>query len=193
MLIRNLVVSAVVAVISLGLANQAVAQQGAPGGAGGQGGGRGARGNFDPAAMQKARLDQIKTDLAATDDEWKVMEPKIDQVLTLQRDLRGGMGMGMAGRGRGGNRGGAAADNTTPPPPPPALPADASESAKKLADLQKVLQTPDAKPEDIKTALTALRDARAKAKADLEKAQKDLVGILQIKQEAQLVSMGIID
>jgi hypothetical protein len=187
---RNLIVT-VVAVIGLGLAGQAMAQQGGPG-EGGPGGGRGGRGNFDPAAMQKMMLDRVKTELAATDDEWKVLEPKLEEVMKLQREQRMGTGMGMMGMmGGRRNRDGAASDAA--PATPPALPADASESTKKMADLQKVLQTKDAKPEDIKTALTALREARAKAKADLEKAQKELVGLLQVKQEAQLVTMGILD
>jgi predicted S18 family serine protease len=64
---------------------------------------------------------------------------------------------------------------------------------KKAQELSTLLQNKDAKPEDIKAALAAYRDARTKAKAELEKAQKDLRDLLTVRQEAVLVSMGTLD
>src|SRR3954471_6899566 len=66
---------------------------------------RGQRGNFDPAAMRERMLNGIKERLGATDEEWKVLQPKIEKVMTAQRDSRTTGGRG----GRGGDRGG----NTT--------------------------------------------------------------------------------
>src|SRR5258706_5568999 len=48
---------------------------GAPGG--GPGGGR-----FDPAQIRQRMMDRIKETLCSSDDEFKVLEPKIDQVMT---------------------------------------------------------------------------------------------------------------
>jgi Spy/CpxP family protein refolding chaperone len=59
--------------------------------------------------------------------------------------------------------------------------------------LQTTLDNKDAKPEEIKAKLTALRDARNKAKEDLTKAQADLKELLTQRQEAVLVNMGLLD
>src|SRR5882724_13714122 len=68
----------------------------------GAGGGRGNRGNF-----QQMQMGRLKTSLDATDDEWKVLEPKILKVQELQRSSgRGGFGGVFGGGGRGGRRGG---------------------------------------------------------------------------------------
>ena len=56
----------------------------------------------------------------------------------------------------------------------------------------KHFRTESATPDQIKTKLTALRDARAKAKTELEKAQKDLRDMLTVKQEAILVMMNVL-
>jgi hypothetical protein len=81
----------------------------------------GAPGGRDPAQMQQRMeqfrqqmSDRMKQAFGATDEEWKVLQPKVEKVQTLARQSRGG-GMGfMPGRGRGGNdRGG---DRGGPPP-----------------------------------------------------------------------------
>ena len=53
------------------------------------------RGNFDPAQARERYLAQIKEQLGASDEEWKALQPKVEKVLTAQRDNR---------RGGGGNR-----------------------------------------------------------------------------------------
>jgi hypothetical protein len=146
------------------------------GGGGGQGGG-----NFDPAAMRQNFLDRIKEQMGAKDDEWKVIEPKLTKVMDAQRSARaGGFGFGGfggrgGGGGGGGNRGGANADTPT---------------AKAMQDLRETLDNKDASADDIAKKLTALRDARDKARAELLATQKDLKEILTQRQEAVLVMMG---
>src|SRR5271170_5761883 len=48
---------------------------------GGGGGGGGGRGNFDPAQFRQRRLDNIKTQLGSTDDEFAALQPKIEKVM----------------------------------------------------------------------------------------------------------------
>lgn len=172
----------VLAGITVAMLGQAMAQQAS------QPGGRGNRGGFDPAQMRQQMEQRMKDALGITDDaEFKVLQPKLEAVQTLSRQTRGGMGMGMAmggGRAGRGNRGGA-----NPPADAPQL----SDVEKKGQELGTLLQNKEAKPEDIKTALTAYRDARTKAKAELEKAQKELRDLLTVRQEAVLVSMGMLD
>src|SRR5438552_19100277 len=72
----------------LGLSVSVLAQQ-----AGGQdsGGGRdrGGRGrNFDPAQWRQQFYDDLKQDLGAKEDEWQVLQPKIEKVTTSSHELR---------------------------------------------------------------------------------------------------------
>ena len=138
----------------------------------------GGRGDF------RARMETfMKEQLGATDDEWKAIQPKLEKVLTAQRDMRGGM-MGMMGRRNGGGRNNADAQAPQENPSPVAT---------ATKDLRDTLDNKDATPAEIKAKLTALRDARAKAADALKAAQKDLTEILTARQEAVLVGMSILE
>jgi chromosome segregation ATPase len=98
------------------------------------------------------------------------------KVNTLSMPLRGGM------FGRGGRRGGqdtAAADQTP--------------LEKAQAQLRTTLENTSATPEQVKKDLTALREAKEKAKQELAAAQKELQKVVTVKQEANLVLMGLLD
>jgi hypothetical protein len=197
---RNLVLAAVVAVVLGGLGiEQALLAADAGGGGGGQ------RAPRDPAAMQQ-RMEQfraqaaerMKTTLGVTDEEWKVLQPKIEECQTLARQLQGGAmgGMGGAGGMFGGRRGGAAATGTdanapaAAPQPDPNRPQ--SDIQKKMTALQTVLANKEAKPEEITAALAAVREARAAAQAKLDAAEKELRKIVTVRQEGLLFTMNVL-
>jgi len=138
--------------------------------------------NRDPAQFRERMMTAIKERMGATDDEWKVLQPKIEKVQTAQRNSRGG-GFGFGGGGRGGNRGGADA----------APAADQSATQKASAELRTTLDNKDASADDIKAKLAALREAREKGKAEVAAAQKELKEVLTQRQEAVLVTMGMLD
>ena len=168
------------------LTMQAFSQQGQggppAGGGGGQGGGRGGM-RFDPEQMRQMIMTRIKETLGATDEEWKVLGPKVEKVQTLFGQLRSGGQRGMFGGGRGGRQEAA-----------PAQPArDLSAVEKAAEDLRTTLENKDAKPDDVKKKLGALREEREKAKQNLAQAQDELRQLLTVKQEAQLVLMGLLD
>lgn len=179
-----------VAVAALGFLwiGQAVSQQaGDQGGGGGRGGRGGNRGNFDPAQMRQRMLDNIKETLGASDEEWTVLSPKVEKVMTLSFESRfGGMGM----MGRGGRRGQGGADGG-PTSRPSMMPQ--SDTQKAAQALSTVLEDKSASASSIKSALQNLRDAKAKSKAELAQAQKELQEVLTVRQEAQLVSMGLLE
>jgi Spy/CpxP family protein refolding chaperone len=135
------------------------------------------RGNFDPAQMRERYMNSIKEQLKADDDEWKVLSPKIEKLMTAQRDTRGGGGFG---RRPGGGGGGADTQPQTP-------------VSKASAELRTVLENKDTAPEDIAKKLAALREARDKARADLVAVQKELKDVLTQRQEAVLVTMGMLE
>ena len=174
------------ALVMAGTAGAAMAQnqpgQGRQRGQNGQNGQGRQRGNFDPAAIRERMLNGIKERLGATDEEWKVLQPKIEKVMATQRDGRtGGFGRG----GRGGDRGG---NNTNAAPA-----GEQSAVAKASADLRAALDDKTTSAEEITKRLTALREAREKARADRAAAQKELKDVLSARQEAVLVSSGLLD
>jgi len=157
-------------------------QGGGPGGGGPGGGGA--------AQFRQRMMDQLKEQLGTNDDEWKVVEPKIQKVMDAQRDARaGGIGLGGGGRqrGQGGGPGGGGQGGGNNPDQP------LSPVQKANNDLRTALENKSASTEEITQKLTALRDAREKAHQSLTSAQKDLKEVLTPRQEAVLVSNGMLD
>ncbi|MCE5280121.1 MAG: hypothetical protein ABFD92_05970 [Planctomycetaceae bacterium] len=169
---KGLTILALGAVVALGFVAEVMSQDSRPADEG-------------QARMERFRqqlTDRLKQSLGvANDEEWKALQPRLEKVTALRAQS-----MGFGGRTRGNRRGGDNNNNARNAEPQ-------NDVAKASADLQKVLQNADAKPQEIKTALDALRAARAKARDDLAKAQKELQEVLTLRQEAQLVSMGMLE
>lgn len=156
------------------------------------------RGPRDPEEMRqrieqfrRQMSDRMREQLGATEDEWKILQPRIEKVQQLQRQGRGGLrGMlGMFGRDRG-RRGG----------PPDRRREGEAETERERSDIEKktealssLLEDESASADSIKAALAALRKARANAQKELATARKELREIVTSKQEAQLVLIGILD
>jgi hypothetical protein len=183
-MLRNKVVHllAVAAVVGVGFVGMAISQDSRPAGPDWRNMSREER----TAAMSKMMQERM----GATDDEWKVLQPKIQKVRDLQQASGGGFGGGFGMRGNRGNRPGGGADAAPAADPNAPKPSDAQKASQ---DLRKLLENKDAKPEDLKAALKTLRDARAKAKAELDKARKELQEVLTVRQEAALVSAGVLE
>ncbi|AQQ71391.1 hypothetical protein SMSP2_01764 [Limihaloglobus sulfuriphilus] len=139
---------------------------------------RGGRGRFDPEAMQKRMSEMMKERLEISDDEWKVVEPRLSKVMNLSRNARfGGMNM----FARDGRFAGSRSQR------------EQTAVEKAQQDLRELLDKDKVSPEMIKAGLTALREAREKAKQELITAQQELREVLTLKQEAQLVLMGTLE
>ncbi|MEW6202236.1 MAG: hypothetical protein AB1546_09690 [bacterium] len=138
---------------------------------------RGGMGMRNPDDFRAQMMGRLKENLKATDDEWKVLEPKIEKLSTLQRETRMDGMRAMFGSRRG-------QENEQQP---------TTELGKKTAELQKLLSDEKSGTEDIKAALKAVRDAREKTKVEITTAQNDLRGVVNVRQEAQLVMMGLLD
>ena len=157
---------------------------------GGGGGGRGGRANRDPAQFLARRMEQYRQQLGVTsDDEWKVIQPRIEKVMQAQRETRlvgfrgmrrggnnpggqTGSGPGATGRGNRGGRG-----NT-----PPSLEVQA---------LQQALDS-SASAEEVKARLAKVRETVKQREASLVKAQADLRAVLTTRQEAVAVLAGLL-
>ncbi|MCX5643166.1 MAG: hypothetical protein NTZ17_00530 [Phycisphaerae bacterium] len=190
-------------VLALVVGGLSIAQQAGGGGQGGgrRGGGQGGGGmRGDPAQMRQMMMDRMKEQLGVKDDaEWKVMQPRLTKVMELNQQVSGGgrggmMGMmgGRGGRGGQAGQGGPGGDQGGPQMNRPGRGPQGEPTAldKTITQLDTVLQKESASPEEIKTALTAVRQAREKAEQELTMAQQDLKKILTLRQEAMLVRMG---
>jgi peptidoglycan hydrolase CwlO-like protein len=182
------------AVMFVGLLSQAMAAPAGEGGGrrGGAGGGpaggprQGQR--FNREEMQRMMAERLKETLEVSDEEWTVFEPRITKVLTLSQQSGGFGGMGMMMRGRRGGFGPGAPGGDAQAQQQELTPVE-----KSTQELQTLLDNKDAKPEEIKAKLTTYRDAREKARQELVKAQKELREIVSVRQEAQLVLMGLLN
>ena len=177
----------VVGILALFGAGIALAQDKAPAARDARNANRGAdrggrRGGWDMSRFRKMMMDRTKERLGVSDEDWKALGPKIEKVMTLARETRSSGRRGFMGRGR---RGGRNQENA----------ADAPKSGlvKATEALLKAVDKKDATAEEIKGKLTALREAREKAKEKLAKAQAELRELLTQRQEAQLVLMGTLD
>lgn len=152
-----------------------------------QGNDRGGRGNFDPAQFRERMMNRMKEEMGSTDDEWKVLAPKIEKVMTAQRETRAGGfgGRGGPGGGPGGDRGGDRGNNATDQP--------VSKVAQAQRDLRTTLENKSAAADEISKKLDAFRKARDAAKADLQAAQKALKEVVTQRQEAMLVMSGMLE
>lgn len=139
------------------------------------GGGRG-RGNFDMTAIQQMAMGWIKEQLAAPDDEWAVLQPKLQKVMEAAIESRlNGTQLGMLlSRNAPGDR-------------------PQSPVAKAQADLKSALDDTSIGADEIASRLKVLREARQRAKEEYEAAQKELKDVLTQRQEAMLVMYGLLD
>jgi hypothetical protein len=145
--------------------------------------GEGPRG-FDMEGMQQRMMERMKEQMGATDDEWKVIEPRLSKVMSLNRQSAGRF---MGAMGRRGGQGG-------PDRQRPESAQQQDNPVQKAQDtLQQTLENKDAPAATIKAQLTALREAREKAKQEMVVAQQQLREVLTLRQEAQLVMMGMLD
>lgn len=150
--------------------------------------------------FQRRMTERLRELLEASDEDWAVLQPRIEKVTQLQRGMRDGMrlafgfgGPGSRGRGGGriesereGRRGGG--------------PGGADAVARERSDielcseaLQDLLEDEATLNDQITEALTALRKARETARVELEQAQGNLRDLCTLKQEARLVMLRILD
>ncbi len=174
----------------------------------------GDRGGFSMEEFRKRMEERMKGAMKVSDEEWAVLQPLIEKVQTKGREVMsarfGGGGPGGPGgpggdRGRG-DRGPGGQGGGTPPAAgtPPAGGGDRGGDrgrpeggdrggSPEAQALRTALESDATSPDDIKAKLTALRESRKKATAELEAARADLQKVVTVRQEAVLVAMGVLD
>lgn len=161
--------------------NQAMAQN--------QGGPPGGRGNFDPAQFRQRMMDRMREQFGVTnDDEWKIISERIQKVMDARRGTGGGFGA--FGRGRGGGPGGPGAAQNGGRGGRGGRGFGPQRSAEEEA-LQKAIDD-NASPDEIKAKLAKVREERKANEEKLKTAQAELKEVLNSKQEAVAVLMGML-
>ena len=162
----------------------------------------GQRGMFNPERMRQMMTQRMKEQLGASDEEWQVLGPRLTKVMTLTRQAQPAMGRGR--RGPQGGQGGPQGDQSRGPQgdqsrgpqgdrPRGSFGQEETAVSKAGDALQTTLENASASSDEIKAKLTALRTAKEKATQDLAAAQKELREVLTLRQEAQLVLMGMLN
>jgi hypothetical protein len=128
-------------------------------------------------------MERIREQLGASEEEWRVLQPKVEKVMTAQRESAAGRGFGGGRGGRGGGGGGGGGGAAVAETP----------VARAMSELRTTLDNTGATAEQINQRLTALRDARKTAQANLDTARKELKEVLTQRQEAVLVVNGMLE
>lgn len=139
---------------------------------------------FDPEQMRARMMERYREQLEVkSDDEWKVLEPRIAKVSEARREL-GAFGRGFGGGRRGGDdRGGNDQGGNRP--------RFGSEPSPEAEALQKAIEA-KAPADEIKTKLAKYRESQKQKEAKLAQAQEDLKKLLSVRQEAAAVMMGLL-
>jgi hypothetical protein len=130
---------------------------------------------------QERAMEALREQMQASDDEWAVLQPRIQKVMDLKEGLMSvtasALSQASGRRFRGGGRGGPAA----------------TEYRQSLEDIGRTLANTPVSSSAVRRAIDAAREARVAAEQEVAAAQKDLVQLLTTEQEALLVQYGVLD
>jgi hypothetical protein len=169
--------------------------------------------------MQERILERYKEQLKCSDEEWTAIKPLLTKVQELERasgamggrgmmgmmgGMRPGGGQGQGGQGgqqgqggqggqqgQGGQGGQQGQGGQGGPQGMPGMPGADSNDA--TSQLRKTLENDAASADEIKEKVKAVRDERAKSAAALKAAREELRKLLTARQEAVLITVGILD
>ena len=125
--------------------------------------------------MLALTASRIKSQLDVTDAEWKAIWPLVQKVITAASAVNGT------------RPGGGMARFFT------AQTAAGAELTKATNALTAAAKDPSTTPDDLESRLQKFRDAKAKARQELDAARRDLQAVLTIRQEGVLTSLGILE
>ncbi len=155
----------------------------------------------DPAQMQQMMAQRYKELLGMSDEEWSVIGPYVLKVATLSASTqtRGGMrmlmGRGNMQQGQQSQQSGRSQTQTQGQSQTQGTNNRRmmGQQDENLQALQTLLEDKNATNDEIKSKLSALRKARETSKQELIAAQKQLRELLTLRQEAELVVMGLLE
>jgi hypothetical protein len=148
------------------------------------------RGNFDPEQARQRMMERYRERLEVkSDDEWKLIQGRIEKVMEARREV--GFGGGGFGFGRGGGRPGGDNAQRGGDDQGGRRGFRGGEPSAEVQELQKAIEA-NASADEVKAKLAKVREARKQKEAALEKTQEDLRKVLSVRQEAVAVLEGLL-
>jgi hypothetical protein len=129
----------------------------------------------DRDQIQQRMTERYKELLECSDEEWQVLGPKVLNVYSLSNQSRTGSVRMVMGRTNQRNRSSGNQDNES------------------LTKLEELLENKDATTSEIKRLVSEVRKEREKSQEELAKAQMELRELLTVRQEAILITLGLLD
>ena len=129
----------------------------------------------------KEQLAAIKDLLAAADDDWQTLSPKVERVLAAKQNLNTGAGMNWTSQN--GFKPVVQASTSRPDTP----------AGKALQAVRDAVTDPAASDEDLSRKMAAVREARQKARIEYQTAQNELISATSPRQQAILMTLGVIE
>jgi hypothetical protein len=142
---------------------------------------RGAGGVGFNGPNQKMQVEVLKLMLDAGDDEWKNLAPKIERVLAAKQNTNTGAGMNWT------------TSNKAGPQFKPSTSKPDTGPGKALQAVRDAVADETTSKEELAKRMSAVRDARKKARADYEAAQHELIDTATPRQQAILMMLGVIE
>jgi len=165
-------------------------------------------------AMEEQEAIAMRQALGVNDEQWKVIEPRLKKVKHYREQAFIGTGppfqsnFSSFGTGPGGGQGfssgftggfqfqaGASGQGAMVPNSTDRQDFDGPVSDGEILceEIQRLLYDPQATPEQVSQKLDALRQEREKARRQWVAAQQQLREVLDFRQQARLVLMGLLD
>jgi hypothetical protein len=130
---------------------------------------------------QKMQLEVLKLMLDVGDDEWKLLVPKIEKVLASKQNTNTGAGMNWT------------TSNKAGPQFKPSTSKPDTAPGRALQAVRDAVADQATSKEELAKRMSAVRDARKKARADYEAAQHELIDTATLRQQAILMTLGVIE
>jgi len=144
----------------------------------------GQRQGLQSEQMQDMISQSLKQMLGSTDEEWSVIGPMVLKVYSLVSSQSSGVQIRSI-MGRSGNQGSQMRGVNRP--------SFSSTEDVALEELKSLLESEETTNTQLKNKVSEIRNAREKSRQDLVKARKELREILTLKQEATLISVGLLE
>jgi hypothetical protein len=135
---------------------------------------------FNPD-MRPDQLKAIRDQLDANDETWKTLSPLVEKVLEAKQKMSTGAGMSWQ---RSNNAKPVVRASDAKPDTAP---------GKAMQDVRDAVADTAATAADLTRKMAAVREARQKAKKDYENAQKALSDATTPRQQAVLMTLGVIE
>jgi hypothetical protein len=154
--------------------------RGGPPGAGAVRGGGSSGSGFNPKHKDD-QLIAIKDHLEMSDEDWKALSPKVDRVLVAKMNMSTGAGMNWT-----------SSNNAKPAFSASAAKTDTA-AGKAMQEVRDAVADKAAADEDLTRKMAEVRKARQKARAEYEAAQKALTDAITPRQQAVLMTLGVVE